>query len=479
MCERSHSESAPTSAGRIGADRAATGSARSSSGPVRRRGRPVGPQRDDEAAPAAPRADRERAVVEAGEGDDLDAGVERDLGEGAVGDDERGPGHRGTATPRRLGVRGSRTATAPSVTTATPSTQRSQRGGAAVDPERADVVVVGDVAARDPGERARARGAASAATRAGGGERDAARRWPRPRRSRAAARARRRDRAARDRCAARRRVRAEHLARPRPTRRRAARLRAIGRGALDEPAQLRRAGRRRAPATCDRSSAPSSVGGGASSCGPTFDSSCGGRLLRLAHAAAASGPRSTVRRRAAASASGLRRGSLTGAPSSRDRRVAALTASRIAARSRATSSSRRPAAVVPPGDVTAARSASGPVVALREQRGRAEQRLHDELLGDVAREPDEHAGFDHRLGDEEDVRRARARQTGDRVERRLADAHDDADRAEQPLGEIEVLGASRASRPRSPTRRGRRARACSASRARPADRARALRASRS
>jgi hypothetical protein len=48
------------------------------------------------------------------------------------------------------------------------------------------------------------------------------------------------------------------------------------------------------------------------------------------------------------------------APSSRDRRVAAATASRIAARRPRASSSRSPAAVVPPGEVTAARNASGP-----------------------------------------------------------------------------------------------------------------------
>ena len=37
----------------------------------------------------------------------------------------------------------------------------------------------------------------------------------------------------------------------------------------------------------------------------------------------------------------------------------------------------------------------------------------------VARQADEHAGLDHRLGDEEHVRRSRARQAGDRVELRL------------------------------------------------------------
>ena len=49
-------------------------------------------------------------------------------------------------------------------------------------------------------------------------------------------------------------------------------------------------------------------------------------------------------------------------PSSRDRSVAASTAARNAARTPCSSRTCSPAAVVPPGDVTAARSASGPSV---------------------------------------------------------------------------------------------------------------------
>ena len=112
--------------------------------------------------------------------------------------------------------------------------------------------------------------------------------------------------------------------------------------------------------------------------------------------------------------------------------------------------------MVPPGDVTAARNDSGLVVAVAEQRRRAEERLTHELLARVAREPDEHAGFDHRLGDEEHVRRTRAREAGDRVELRLGHAHDDADAAEHPLAQLEVelghvLPGARSPRHRVPT----------------------------
>ena len=77
---------------------------------------------------------------------------------------------------------------------------------------------------------------------------------------------------------------------------------------------------------------------------------------------------------------------------------------------------RSPAAVVPPGEVTAARSSAGRVAGLGEQPGRAEQGLDGERLGHVAGQADEHAGVDERLGHEEHVGRTRARQPGDRVE---------------------------------------------------------------
>ena len=82
------------------------------------------------------------------------------------------------------------------------------------------------------------------------------------------------------------------------------------------------------------------------------------------------------------------------------------------------SSARRPAAVVPPGDVTAARSASGVVLALGEQRRRTEQRLLDEACSRSAG-----AGRRARRLRSAPRRRAsrtpaRARQAGDRVELR-------------------------------------------------------------
>ena len=101
--------------------------------------------------------------------------------------------------------------------------------------------------------------------------------------------------------------------------------------------------------------------------------------------------------------------------------------------------------MVPPGEVTAAAQRRGAGVALDEQPGRAEQRLERERLGDVARQAREHAGLDQRLGDEEDVGGAGARQAGDGVERRLRHAHDGADGAEDLLGPREVLLAGRAS----------------------------------
>ena len=74
-----------------------------------------------------------------------------DLGEGAVGHDERGPGstnsHSRAASPSRVLAEAW-----PSVTAATPSIQRSQRGRAAVGADRADVGQVGDLGS---GRRAR------------------------------------------------------------------------------------------------------------------------------------------------------------------------------------------------------------------------------------------------------------------------------------------------------------------------------------
>ena len=118
--------------------------------------------------------------------------------------------------------------------------------------------------------------------------------------------------------------------------------------------------------------------------------------------------------------------------------MAASTASRIAARTPCASSAWSPAAVVPPGDVTAARERLGGVAGLGEQRRRAEQRLADQRGGGGARQADEHAGFGHGLGEQEHIRGTGARESGDRVEVGLGHADDGAHRPEHPLGEIEV-----------------------------------------
>ena len=128
-------------------------------------------------------------------------------------------------------------------------------------------------------------------------------------------------------------------------------------------------------------------------------------------------------------------------PSSRDRRVAALTASSTAARIAPASSARNPAAVVPPGEVTAARSCSAvspesvsitpaPRIVPCTERGR-----------DVARQTVEHAGLDHRLGEQEHVGGPRAGEPGHRVERRLGHLDHRADRAEQPRGAVSTCAS--------------------------------------
>ena len=96
-------------------------------------------------------------MVEAGQGDHLDAGFEGDVGERAVGDDERGPGHEEQPLGGRLGVPGlaQRLAVGDDGDAVDPA-QRAR--GAAVDAERARVlVVVGDVAAEIRARRASAR----------------------------------------------------------------------------------------------------------------------------------------------------------------------------------------------------------------------------------------------------------------------------------------------------------------------------------
>ena len=71
--------------------------------------------------------------------------------------------------------------------------------------------------------------------------------------------------------------------------------------------------------------------------------------------------------------------------------------------------------------------------------------MHERRRG-LPGQPDEDARLDHRLRDQEHVRRTRAREAGDGVEQLLGDAHDDADRAEDPLRLVEVrLGGVAAS----------------------------------
>ena len=112
------------------------------------------------------------------------------------------------------------------------------------------------------------------------------------------------------------------------------RVHAVAGGTLDESAQLRRPGVAPGPTRATlqqlwQRRRRLDV------CGPNVRLEVGRTVARLAH------PASVY------------------SPSSRERRVAALTASRIAARIRADSSSRSPAAVVPPGEVTASRNVAG------------------------------------------------------------------------------------------------------------------------
>ena len=95
--------------------------------------------------------------------------------------------------------------------------------------------------------------------------------------------------------------------------------------------------------------------------------------------------------------------------SSRDRSRAASRAARNAARTLWISSSRRAAAVVPPGEVTCSRSTVGCSLVSREHLRRADQGLDDQLVRGRPRQTEVHAGLDHRLDDEEDVGRTRAR----------------------------------------------------------------------
>ena len=101
------------------------------------------------------------------------------------------------------------------------------------------------------------------------------------------------------------------------------------------------------------------------------------------------------------------------------------------------SSTRSPAAVVPPGDVTIARSAAG--------SPRSASNLDDPtsnwatIRSTVStRDPGDHTGIDQGLGGEEHVRRPRPGEPGHGVELVLAEPHDEADAGEDLLRPVEV-----------------------------------------
>ena len=68
----------------------------------------------------------------------------------------------------------------------------------------------------------------------------------------------------------------------------------------------------------------------------------------------------------------------------------------------------------------------------------AEHRLDDELGRDLAREAEQEAGLDHRLGEEREVGGPRARDRGDGVHQLLGHADDRAEMRERLLGERDV-----------------------------------------
>ena len=98
-------------------------------------------------------------------------------------------------------------------------------------------------------------------------------------------------------------------------------------------------------------------------------------------------------------------------PSWRDRSVALATASRNADRTARASSARSPAAVVPPGDVTWARSDSGVCPVAASSAPAPSKRPDDQRRRGLAGEPLQHARLDERLDDEVEVRGHRPRET--------------------------------------------------------------------
>ena len=76
-----------------------------------------------------------------------------------------------------------------------------------------------------------------------------------------------------------------------------------------------------------------------------------------------------------------------------------------------------------------------------QQVRRAEHRLDDELSRHLAREPEQDPGLDHRLGEQREVRGARARDRGDRVHVALRHLDHRAEVAERFLGQAQMLVA--------------------------------------
>ena len=76
---------------------------------------------------------------------------------------------------------------------------------------------------------------------------------------------------------------------------------------------------------------------------------------------------------------------------------------------------------------------------LAQQLGRADHGLHDQLGRGGARQPEVHAGLDHRLDDEEQVRRPGAADRGDRVLLVLRHPQDLAGGRQQRLGPRQVV----------------------------------------
>ena len=374
-----------------------------------------------------------------------------------------GRGTRNSHSSAASGHASSASSDCPSVTTATPSTQRN-RARPAVDAQRARVVVVGDVAARDRGRAARARGRSAAATRACWSRTRCARPSPRPRASRCtAAREPSTVRAGIDR-AARRSPSAEHVARPRPTLSSSVR-----------PANGGSSQRTRGVAVDD---APHDAD----------DLVAPGARATVRHVL-----RRRQRRVAAGSAFDVERARgrfvVAGSGELRRHRDVATRRARVVIRVR-----RAPATGASPRSTAsriAARTPCGFELAqpgrggAARRRDRGAQRLRASSPLARAASPSRAASARtsccamSRAGRRARPPRSSPPRPGTRTPGPSPDSpvtassdgsatrHDDADRAEQRARELEVSRRRRGGRPRSPTRRDRRARACSASRARP------------